>query len=208
MSVVTLKNYLPPERFDGIPWRQAQIGESGSFDGTFATIDTVTFDVPDSDPKNPQERSFTTSNGTAEDMWYTVTFLDAFGGTSIATIPVQNTDTGTPYATVEELFRVLKIRDGGTPEQVAAAEGDLNTASLEINSEIDRASDAAPLTSEAMDLLRGVCIDRAADLWRHRESIPGILGGLDDIAQPMPGRYSFARYVARLSVIKDQWGIA
>lgn len=113
----------------------------------------------------------------------------------------------TPYATTSELFRVLKIRTP-TPDQIMAAEGDLDTATLEINAEIDRADPTAAFTGDQIALLKGVCIDRAADLWRHRESIPGVLGGLDDVMPTTPGRYSWARYAARLSVLKDQWGIA
>lgn len=206
-EVVSFDNYLPPARYDTVPWTQAQINESDAPDGTWTVIDTITFAVPDPDPADPQERSFTTPNGTAADLWYTVTFLDDNNGTSTPTTPVQNTTgTSTPYATTGDLFRVLKVR---TPsdDQIVAAQGDLDTATLEINVELDLSTDHDPLTTAQLELCKGVCIDRAADLWRHRESVPGVLGGLDDVV-PTPGRYSFARYVARLSVIKDQWGIA
>lgn len=111
------------------------------------------------------------------------------------------------YATTDDLFRVLKIRTPST-DQTAAAQGDLDTATIEIDSEIDLSSTHASLTTEQLELVKGVCIDRAADLWRHRESAPGILGVVDEAVPSVPGRYSFARYVARLSVIKDQWGLA
>ena len=95
-----------------------------------------------------------------------------------------------------------------TEDQTIAAEGDLATATLEINAEIDLAATSPPLTGSQLDLVNGVCIDRAADLWRHRESAPGILGVVDEGVPTVPGRYSFARYVARLSILKDQWGVA
>lgn len=207
MAVVSFDEYEPPARFDSVPWTQARIDESDAFDGTWTTIDTITFAVPDPDPADPQDRSFTTSNGTAADLWYTVTFLDDFSGTSSPTTPIQNTTAGSTYATTDDLFRVLKVR---TPsdDQINAAIGDLNTATLEINAEIDLSDTSAPLTSDQLDLCRGVCIDRAADLWRHRESAPGILGVVDEGVPSTPGRYSWARYAARLSVLKDQWGVA
>lgn len=206
-EVVSFENYFPPARYDGTPWTQAQINEGASFSGPWTIIDTITFGVPDPDPSDPGPRSFTTPNATGPDLWYTVTFLDGSSGASTPTTPIQNNADTTPYATTEDLFRILKVRTP-TEDQIEAAQGDLNTATLEINAEIDLAIDHAPLTSDQLDLCRGVCIDRAADLWRHRESIPGILGGLDDVVQPTPGRYSWERYAQRLQPLKDQWGIA
>lgn len=113
----------------------------------------------------------------------------------------------TPYATTDEMFRILK-KQNPSAEQTAAAQGDIDTATIEINAQIDWAEDHAPATTEELELLNGVCLDRACDLWRHRESAPGILGVVDEGVPTVPGRYSFARYVARLSVLKDQWGIA
>ncbi len=111
------------------------------------------------------------------------------------------------YATTADLFRVIRI-NSPTAAQVIAAQGDLDTASLEINAELDWADDHADPTPQQLELMKGVCIDRAADLWRHRESAAGILGIVDESIPTTPGRYSWARYVARLSVLKDQWGVA
>lgn len=206
-KVVSFENYRPPARFDGNPWTEAQIDEATTSAGPWTTIDTITFATPDTDPADPAERSFTTPNGTAADLWYTVTFLDIAGGKSTPTTPVQNTTTGsTPYATTGDLFRILKVRTP-TEDQIEAAQGDLDTATLEINAEIDLV-EGAVLTTAELELVRGVCIDRAADLWRHRESVPGVLGGLDDVVQVTPGRYSWERYAQRLQPIKQQWGLA
>jgi hypothetical protein len=207
-EIVSFQNYLPAARYDSVPWTQALIEEADTSTGTWATIDTITFDVPDPDPADPQERSFTTPNGTAPDLWYRVTFLDDFDGTSMPTTAFQNTGVASqPYATTDDLFRVLKVRTP-TDDQTVAAQGDLDTATLEINAELDWADDHTPATSDQLDLMKNVCINRAADLWRHRESIPGVLGGLDDVMPTAPGRYSFARYVAMLSPLKDQWGVS
>lgn len=111
------------------------------------------------------------------------------------------------YATTDELFRILKVRTP-TTDQTTAAQGDLDTASIEIDAELDWASGHATATSEQLELFKGVCLDRAADLWRHRETAAGILGITDETVPTTPGRYSWARYAARLSVAKDQWGVA
>jgi len=207
-EVVSFNDYLPSARYDGNPWTEAQIDEAETFDGPWTTIDTITFDVPDPDPANPGERSFTTPNGTAPDLWYRVIFLDDAAGQSMPTTPVQNTGSqSAPYATADDLFRVLKVR-APSADQVVAAQGDLDTATLEINAYIDWSDDHAPATPEQLELFRGVCIDRAADLWRHRESAPGILGIGDESAVSVPGRYSWSRYAARLSVACERFGVA
>lgn len=115
-----------------------------------------------------------------------------------------------PFVDRTELFRVLKIRSA-TTEQEAAADRVLEAAYLEILSEINFADDetVADLTAEEIALCEGVNLDRAADLWRHTESIPGVTGLLgDEGAMVAPARYSWERYAQRLAPIKRQWGLA
>src|SRR6185436_8195768 len=120
-EVINFTGLLPAARFDGDPWTQAQIDEAESFDGPWTTIDTIadtdwTPTGPDADPADPGERSFTTPNGTAPDLWYRVIFLDDAAGQSMPTTPVQNTGSQTsPYATTDDLFRVLKVGVQGRP---------------------------------------------------------------------------------------------
>jgi len=210
-EVISFTDLLPAARFDGNPWTQAQVDEAEAFDGPWTTIDTITFDIPDPDPADPAERSFTTPNGTAPDLWYRVIFLDDAAGQSMPTTPVQNTGSQTaPYATTDDLFRVLKVGVQGRPptaDQVVAAQGDLDTATLEINAELDWPDDHAPATSEQLEAFRAICIDRAADLWRHRESMAGV-SAFEDVAPAIPGRYSWERYAQRLAPYKAQWGLA
>jgi hypothetical protein len=111
------------------------------------------------------------------------------------------------YATTTELARILHIRTP-TAEQTIAMQGDLDTASLEIDDEIDLAADADALTAAQTALVKNVCLDRAADLWNHRESKAGATGLFGDEGLPMPGRYSWERYAQRLANVKNQWGIA
>ena len=207
-EVVSFSDYTPAPRFDATPWTDIQVEEGAASDGPWTVIDTIPISPLDADPANPESRSFTITNGSAPDLWYRITFVDAGSNLSLPSAPVQNVElTVAPYATVAEFFRIIK-KDNPSEAQTLAAQGDLATATLEINAEIDWADDHAAMTAEELALVKGVCLDRAADLWRHRESAPGILGVVDEGVPSTPGRYSFARYVARLSVLKDQWGIA
>lgn len=203
--IVSFTGYTAPARYDDQPWTQVKIEEAATATGTWAEIDTLDIDPVDADPTEPEPHNFTTANGTGPDLWYRLTYLDADANESAPTAPAQNSPVEA-YATTTEFFRIVKI-SSPSPDQTTAAQGDLDTATLEINSEIDFASDRV-LTEAELELVKGVCLDRAADLWRHRESAPGILGIVDEGVPSVPGRYSFARYVARLSVLKDQWGIA
>jgi hypothetical protein len=53
-----------------------------------------------------------------------------------------------------------------------------------------------------------VNLDRAADLWRHTESVPGLVGIPDEAMPTTFGRYSWERYAERLAPIKQEWGLA
>lgn len=148
-------------------------------------------------------------------------FFDVDGGTgapgNTATEELEITSTiGTPfvgdtYATTDELFRILKIRNPSA-DQTTAAERVLAAATGEINAEIDLA-DGDSVTGWQVDLCEQVCLDRAADLWRHTESIAGITGLLGDTGGTetplqLVGRYAWTRYADRLAPLKGQWGIA
>lgn len=220
--IVSFEDYTPPARFDSQPWTEIRIEESATSTLSTTTVWTqidllmIATDVDpaglDPDPSAPETRSFTTSLASSTpDLWYRVTFIDGAANESLPSTPVQNLENAVAaYATVTELFRILKIRTTPTPEQTTAAQGDLDTATIEINAELDWASDHLPATAEQLELLRTVCLDRAADLWRHRESLPGLAGVLDDAPISTPGytRYSWERYAQRLIVLKDQWGVA
>lgn len=125
--------------------------------------------------------------------------------TVVGLIPV-SPPSGSTYAEVTELFRILKIRTP-TATQIVAAERVLVTATGEIDSEIDLAS-GDTLPEWGLSLVSQVCLDRAADLWRHTESVPGVLGIPDEAMPTTFGRYSWNRYAERLAPLKDQWGLA
>jgi hypothetical protein len=204
--VVTFAEIVPPPRFDDVPWEQVRIEEGATSAGAWTTIDTLTLDPLDNDPSDPQSRDFTTPNGTAPDLWYRLTFIDGAAGESLPTVPVQNRSEDSPYTTTDELFRVLKVRSP-SGDQTVAAQRAIDTAAGEINAEIDLAP-GSELEAWELQLCSGVNLDRAADLWRHTESIPGVLGALDEsLALPVL-RYSWERYAQRLAPVKDRWGIA
>lgn len=212
-QIVSFESYTPPARFDAVAWSDVRIQQSDTTALSTATvwtqIDSIALSPVDSDPAHPASRSFTThlASDTA-DLWYRVVFVDTNGNTTLPSAAIQNQGLSVAaYASVDELFRVLKVRTP-TADQTTAAQGDLNTATIEINAEIDWADDHLPVTPEQRDLFRGVCIDRAADLWRHRESAPGILGVVDEAVPPTFGRYSWNRYAERLAPEKDRFGFA
>jgi hypothetical protein len=218
MSIVSFADYTPPARFDSIPWTEVRIEENDNavladtvnwtqIDALDLATDTTPAGL-DPDPAAPEARSFTTSLASSTpELWYRVIFADGSANVSLPSLAIQNIEVVDPYATTDEFFRIIKKTNPST-EQVAAAQRDLATATLEINAEIDFSSSHDPLGPDELALVNGVCLDRAADLWRHRESAPGILGVVDEGVPTTPGRYSFARYISRLSPLKDQWGIA
>lgn len=107
--VVTLEDFRPPARYDALPWTQAQIQEASSANGSYSTLETKSFSG-DSDPSDPQLRSFTTELGTAANYWYRIVFVDASGDVSLPTDPVQNTSTAsTLYVSLSEVKSTLTL---------------------------------------------------------------------------------------------------
>lgn len=209
--VVSFSDYQPPPRFDALPWTEIRIYEMAAADSVEADrtlIDTIAISPVDVDPADPAYQSFTTENGTDDLLWYRVVFADANGDVTSPTVAVQNiAAAAVPYATAEELARILKIRTPSA-EQTTAMERVLLVAAGEINSEIDLAEDEG-LAGWQLSLVAQVNLDRAADLWHHTESrtgLTGILGGEEVVVSP--GRYSWERYAQRLAPLKSQWGLA
>ncbi len=206
-TVLSFTDYTPPARNDDVPWSEALVQQSDTSDGTFALIDTLDLDPLDSDPKVPQSRNLTTYEASdTPGKWYRIIWQDAIAHQSLPTVPIQQLGNDVvPFTDATELFRVLRVRQP-TQEQTDAADRVLLAAAQEIMEEIDLSSNE--LSAGLVAVCTSVNLDRAADLWRHTESAPGVLGVVDEFQSSTPGRYSWARYAARLSVAKDQWGIA
>lgn len=206
-EVISFVDYTPPRRFDSIAWTDVRIEEAPTVTGTYTELETISF-TPDVDPANPQARDFTTELGTDVGLWYRVIFVDGTGDESLPTTPIQNVASGsTPvaYADLDELARILSIRNPSA-EQTAALRRVLYAAAAEIDAELGRTTS---FTLPYPVLVVGVNLDRAADLWRHTESIPGVTGLLgDEGGMVIPGRYSWERYAQRLAPLKETWGLA
>ncbi len=206
-TVLTFPGYTPPARNDNEPWTEALVQQADTSDGSYALIDTLTLDPVDTDTTQPQERHLTTYEASdTPGKWYRIIWQDALAHQSLPTAPLQtlNNDV-TPFTDATELFRVLRVRQP-SQDQTDAANRVILVAAQEIMSEIDLSS--LELTAGDVAVCQSVNLDRAADLWRHTESAPGVLGVVDEFASSTPGRYSWGRYAARLSVVKDRWGIA
>lgn len=90
MEVVTFSGFIPPPRFDSIPWTELRIEEAPTEDGPWTQIDVQALNPVDADPADPATRSFTTELATGEGLWYRIIFADASGDTTLPTTPLLN----------------------------------------------------------------------------------------------------------------------
>lgn len=72
---VPLMGFRPPPRFDTVAWTNEEVAESALVDGTFVTIDSIALAPLDVDPSKPMVRNISTVNGTLEEGWYKVRFV-------------------------------------------------------------------------------------------------------------------------------------
>ena len=112
MIVVTFVEFVPPRRFDGIPWNRVRIEEAAAETGPWFPIETVALAPLDSDPASPNSRSFTTDAATQEQGWYRVVFLDETNIESQPSDPLHNVaDEGSEYTpTVSQVAALLRAR--------------------------------------------------------------------------------------------------
>jgi hypothetical protein len=175
-QVVSFERYRPVARYDGLPWTQVRIEEAATEDGTYAEIETISLSPVDTDPTDPDARSFTTELANDGELWYRVIFVDGNGDESAPTDPIQNTDVIDAYATAPELARILKIRQPST-DQLYAMGRVLLAAAGEINNEISL-TEGNELAGWQLELAAQVNLERAAELWKLQEVQFGvILGG-------------------------------
>ncbi len=206
-EVVTFMHYLPPARFDAIPWTEVRVEESDTEEGTYVEIDAITLSPVDADPSDPAYRDFTTELGTAAEYWYRIRFADATGDTSQATNPIQNLAAVTvpdvvAYGTVDELARILKLR-APTAAQELAMTRVLEAAALEIDSEIGLDAPYA----DPPQLVIEVNLERAVEHWAQQEMSFGIIG-LGDAGAIRTSTNTWDRHAAKLAPLKQRWGIS
>jgi hypothetical protein len=109
--VVTLLDYAPPERSDGIPYVSASIEEGGSPEGPWAVIDVLAI-VPAENPAEPEAANLTTDNATLAEGWYRVSWIDRVGGESAPSAPARNLAVleGGVRPTVASVAMLLRAR--------------------------------------------------------------------------------------------------
>ncbi len=206
--VVSFEDYRPVPRYDGDPWTEVRIEEGTASTGSWTLIDTLAISPPDADPENPAYRNFTTSNATAPDLWYKLTFADSLGNTSVATPAVQNSSTDRPvYGDIAELARLLNV---SASERHAALRRVLESAATEIDSEIGTADifgNALPY-GDPPALVSEVALERAVEHWAQMEVPFGITTtGLDGTSLYI-ARDTWDRHALKLMPLKASWGIA
>jgi hypothetical protein len=92
MTVVSMKDFIPPSRSDGLPWTTIRIEEAAASTGTWTQIASQVLTPVDSDPRYPMPRDWTVTNATLAPGvgWYRVRFGDAANQTSEYSDPVLN----------------------------------------------------------------------------------------------------------------------
>lgn len=200
-QIVTFDDFTPPIRFDAVPWTDAQVEEGLVSAGPWTVIDSLPLSPPDPDPSQPLSRSFTTSLGTAPYLWYRITFFDAGGSTSVPTLPIRNIQGRAPYASVEELALLLRVK---VADRGVALMRVLEAAAFEIDAELGRTVD---LADPELHLVAEVNLERAVEHWQQMQSPFGIVG-LGDAVATYTARDSWDRHAHKLSPLKQTWGLA
>jgi hypothetical protein len=75
--VVTLQDFVPGARYDGLPWVEGRIEEGAGPDGPWTALETQPLSPVDTDPTAPANRDFTTTLASSATGWFRVVFIDA-----------------------------------------------------------------------------------------------------------------------------------
>lgn len=199
--VVSFENYRPTPRYDSIAWTEVRIEEAVTSVGPWTLIDTQPLTPVDADPSQPMLRSFTTENGTDTELWYRLVFADATGDILGPTFPVQNVPSRAPYATVDELAALLRVR---VSDRSDALQRVLETAAYEIDQELGRILPFSPPPALVVE----VNLERAVEHWQQMQSPFGVIGLGSDVTPAFVSRDSWDRHAHKLAPLKESWGIA
>jgi phage gp36-like protein len=139
---VTLLDFTPGARTDGLAWTHARMEESATATGTFTAIDSYVFGVgtqpaPDTDPRAPQARDFTTTQAQLTEGYYRIVFLDAANHEQVVG-PIFVPQFGQAYTSTDSVRRVLSP-DGVSDDSTAASLSDdeIEQAISEAAAEVD-----------------------------------------------------------------------
>lgn len=201
-QVISFEDFVPPARYDAIPWTQAQIEEAATATGIFTLIDTLNISPVDTDPAHPASRNFTTSAASdTEALWYRLIFLDAIGNDALPTFPIQNVPEREPYASVDELATLLKVN---ATTRHAALRRVLISAADEIDAELGltAAFDVPPKLAIEVNL------ERAVEHWQQMQSPFGLVGLGAITGGTHTATDSWNRHANKLAPLKESWGLA
>lgn len=104
--VVSLTDLVPPARYDGVAWTQANVEESPAPDSPSTVWTTIDADkaltTVDTDPTAPAPQSVTTSNAQLTTGWYRLVFVDPGGGLSEPSFEIRSSiDSNLPPAPMD-----------------------------------------------------------------------------------------------------------
>lgn len=144
--IVTLEEFTPGERVDGLPWTLARIEEAATAGGARTSLATINLATGpgvsptglDTDPSEPQPRTLTTSLAQLNAGYYWVVFIDAAAHEQEVG-PVFAPAQAETYTSPVAVRRVLSP-DGDRTDTGSAAslsDDDLEQAIAEAQAEID-----------------------------------------------------------------------
>lgn len=196
--VVSFPNYVPPPRYDDLPWVTARLEQSATQGGVYTTTESFDLDPVDDDPSSPRSRSFTTELGTA-DLWYRFVWVDEDLTESSPTAAGQNTDgTVTPVLTVPvtaaELAAIIHVN---ATSNSAALERVLQAAYGEVVSETGRND----FSGWEVELVEQVTLARAEELWKQMKVPFGVLDS--EFGATRIARDTFERHAHALAPLKN-----
>lgn len=113
---------------------------------------------------------------------------------------------GTTFATVDELYPILKIRTP-TDSQTTKATRVLTAAAGEIVRELDLADDQE-LDGYGVALCAQVNLLRAAELWKEEEAQFGILSISENFGATFIAQDTWKKHAIKLSTLKGQFPFA
>ena len=159
MTLISLTDYRPMPRYDGVSWAAARIeGAVQGSEGPWAAMETVPFTEPDPDPAKPVERNFTIKLEDPDVAWLRVVFLDAEGEQDL-TNPVPVAGTTTELATIRDVaLRLGRYLSDSEEVQVSSL---IVSATNNIYAAVDKPSTWEP-PPDVRDFLNGLCIELVA----------------------------------------------
>jgi hypothetical protein len=205
LSVLSLPGYVPPPRYDDLPWVAARLEEAATQGGLYVETETFTLDPVDQDPSMPRPRDFTADAGTVG-YWYRLVWTDEAAAESVPTAAGQNTAGTVPPPLTSpvaagELATIVSVNATSNAEALQRV---LDAAYGEIVSETGRDD----FMGWELDLVEQVNLARAEELWKQMKAPWGVIGLDSEFGPTRLARDTFARHAHTLAPLKRSWGIA